>query len=40
MKNISISTVLLWKLYNKKGGTREGIQHTRSRKQERRESGN
>lgn len=40
MKNISINTVLLWKLYNKKGGTREGIQQTRSRKQKGRESRN
>lgn len=40
MKNISINTVLLLKLYNKKGGTKEGIQNIRSRKQKGREPGN
>lgn len=33
MKNISINTVFLSKLYNKKVETRKGIKNTRSRKQ-------
>lgn len=39
MKNISINSGWLLMLYKKKGGTREGIQKIRSRKQKGRKPG-